>query len=130
MREYEILYLLAPDLPQNKVEELNQKVSDLITKQGGQVLTLFNWGRRKLAYRVAKHDYGVYVYVNFLQSGSVIAELERILKYDDRVLKFMTVKLDEAVNVEERLKTKRELLLSSYDEEVAPVQAEAAAEAV
>jgi len=116
MREYETLYLLNPDVPSDKTEELNKKLSDVIQNQGGHVLTSFNWGKRRLAYRVGKNFYGVYVYMNYLASSDVVAEIERLLKYDDNIMRFVTMKLEDKVDVEERKKTKRELVLTSIDE--------------
>ncbi len=116
MREYETLYLLSPDIPSDKAEEINKKLTDLIQNQGGHVLTSFNWGKRRLAYRVAKNFYGIYVYVNYLGENNLVSEVERILKYDDNILRFVTMKLHENVNVEQRKAEKRDLVLTSIDE--------------
>ncbi len=116
MREYETLYLLSPDSPSEKAEEINKKLSDAIQNQGGHVLTTFNWGKRRLAYRVAKSFYGIYVYINYLGEHNLVSEIERILKYDDSILRFVTMKLEDAVNVEKRKSEKRELVLTSIDE--------------
>jgi small subunit ribosomal protein S6 len=74
-----------------------------LQKGKGHVLTLSDWGKRKLAYRVEKATHGHYFYLQFLDPGQSISEIERILRNDDRVLKFLTVKLREKINVEERL---------------------------
>ncbi len=116
MREYETLYLLSPDIPTDKIEELNKKLTDTVQNHGGHVLASFNWGKRRLAYRVAKSFYGIYVYFNYLGSNVLVAEIERLLKYDDNILRFVTMKLADDVDVEERKKEKRELILSSIDE--------------
>jgi len=118
MREYETLYLLTPDAVPQKTEDLGQKLTQAINNHSGHLLTLFNWGKRRVAYPVSKHSSGIYLYLNYLSSdGGVVNEIERILRNDDTVLKFITVKLDEDVNTEERLKIKREFILSSIDEE-------------
>lgn len=116
MKEYETLYLLSPDIPADKAEELNKKLCDVIQNQGGHVLTSFNWGKRRLAYRVAKTNFGVYVYLNYLGMNNLVAEIERILKYDDNILRFVTMKLEDHVDVEKRKSEKRDLILSSIDE--------------
>src|SRR5262245_48957897 len=116
MKEYETLYLLSPDLPPEKTEEFSHKISELVKSHQGQVLTSFNWGKRRLAYRVGKSNQGVYIYLKYLGQGNLVAEVERVLKYDDNVLKFLTVKLDDEVNVDERLTQKREFTLTSLDE--------------
>lgn len=116
MREYETLYLLSPDIPTEKAEEINKKLADVIQSQGGHVLASFNWGKRRLAYRLAKNSYGIYVYMNYLGQHNLVAEIERILKYDDSILRYVTMKLQENVNVEQRKSEKRDLILTSIDE--------------
>ncbi|MCC7345572.1 MAG: 30S ribosomal protein S6 [Deltaproteobacteria bacterium] len=103
MREYETIYVLKPDLPGDQVKTIQEKLKDIITKGGGHILHHVDWGKRRLAYRVEKFTQAQYLYLQYLDQGASVAELERILKYDDRVLKFLTVKVDEKVNQAERL---------------------------
>jgi small subunit ribosomal protein S6 len=103
MREYETIYVLKPDLPSDTVKGLQDKLSAIIQKQEGHVLAHADWGKRKLAYRVDKFRQAQYIYLQYLDQGPAVAELERILKYDDKVLKFLTVKLKDKVDVKERL---------------------------
>lgn len=105
MREYETIYVLKPDLPADIVKVLQDKLVSILAKEKGQVLVHTDWGKRKLAYRVDKFRHGQYLYLLYLDSGVSITELERILKYDDKVLKFLTVRLNDDVNVQERLAT-------------------------
>lgn len=118
MREYETLYLLTPDSVPQKTEDLGNKLTNAVKNHSGQVLTLFNWGKRRTAYPVGKHSNGIFIYFNYLSAdGGIVNEIERILKNEDTVLKFITVKLDDHVKVEERIKEKRLPTLSSIDEE-------------
>lgn len=103
MREYESIYVLKPDLPADGVKALQEKLAAIIEKQGGRVLVQTDWGKRKLAYHVDKFRFGQYIYLQYLDLGAAVAELERILKYDDKVLKFLTVRLADKVDVEKRL---------------------------
>jgi len=103
MHEYETIYLLKPDLPTSQVKTLKEKFAQIITKADGRILAHSDWGKRKLAYDVQKLRYGQYLYLQFLAEGELISELERILKYEDQVMKFLTVKLAHKVNVEKRL---------------------------
>lgn len=103
MREYETIYVLKPDLPGDQVKTIQEKLKDIIAKGNGHILHHVDWGKRRLAYRVEKFQQAQYLYLQYLDQGASIAEIERILKYDDRVLKFLTVKMDEKVNKEERL---------------------------
>lgn len=103
MREYETIYVLKPDLPAEQVKVLKDKVQDIIEKAEGKVLHHVDWGKRRLAYKVEKFQQAQYIYLQYLDKGLSIAEIERILKNDDRVLKFLTVQVEEKVNVEDRL---------------------------
>ncbi len=103
MREYETVYVLKPELTSDLTQGLQEKIADIIQKQEGKVLSQADWGKRKLAYRVQKFRHGQYFYLQFLDKGAAISEIERILKYDDKVLRFLTVKVQDEVNVEERL---------------------------
>jgi small subunit ribosomal protein S6 len=67
------------------------------------VLSRADWGKRRLAYRIQKLKHAQYLYIQYLDAGPSISEIERILKYDDRVIRFLTVKLKDKVNAEERL---------------------------
>src|SRR5262249_10497926 len=87
----------------DQLKGLQDKLKDIIEKAQGHVLHHVDWGKRRLAYRVEKFQQAQYLYLQYLDRGVSVAEIERILKYDDRVLKFLTVKLEEKVNQEERL---------------------------
>ncbi len=103
MREYETVYVLKPELTNDLTQGLQEKLADIIQKQEGKVLSQADWGKRKLAYRLQKFRQGQYFYLQFLDKGSAVSEIERILKYDDKVLRFLTVKVQDEMNVEERL---------------------------
>jgi len=103
MREYEIIYLLKPDLPADATKALLEKVAEIVQKLKGHVLVKVDWGKRRLAYRIEKVKQAQYFYMLFLDEGTAVAEIERVLKYDDRVLRFLTVKLKDKVNVADRL---------------------------
>lgn len=115
MREYETIYVLKPDLPSEQLTKLNEKVSGIIQKAEGHVLFHTDWGKLKLAYDVKKFRFAHYFYFQYLDNGDSISELERILKYDDNVLKFLTVKLRDGVSVEERLAQPKEPPLSPVE---------------
>lgn len=97
MREYETIYLLKADLPQDQLTELRTKFNDTITVGQGQILAEGDWGKRRLAYEVAKQKHGYYIYLRYAAPGELVARLERLLKLEDTVLKFLTVKLADEV---------------------------------
>lgn len=97
-RQYETIYVLRPDAGRESSEKISSRVVDVISKQHGSLTKVENWGYRKLAYAVNKHNRGVYVYLQYAGDGELVTELERNLRLQEAVLKFQTVKIaDEAV---------------------------------
>ena len=90
-REYETIYILRPDVDAESADKLGQRVSEVVTKESGKLTKVELWGRRRLAYDIAKHKRGVYVYLKYLGDGKVVAEVERNLRLSDGVLKYHTV---------------------------------------
>lgn len=105
MRKYETIFISLPDLGEEELKALTDKVKDVISTMKGECHRLEDWGVRKLAYPVNKSARGRYFYLNFLATPALIAELERRLRLDDKVLRYQSVKLDketEAPVVEEK----------------------------
>jgi small subunit ribosomal protein S6 len=98
-KEYETIYILRSDVDADNAEKLQQRVADVIAREHGKLIKVESWGRRKLAYTVAKQKKGVYMYVKFVGRGGLVQELERNLKLSDHVMKFQTVVLDESVDM-------------------------------
>jgi small subunit ribosomal protein S6 len=99
-REYETIYVLRPDSGRETSESISSRVLDVISKQHGSLTRVENWGYRKLAYPVKKHGRGVYVYLKYVGNGQLVSELERNLRLQDAVIKFQTVKVNDAVSAE------------------------------
>ncbi len=97
-KEYETIYILRPDIDADTAERVQGRVSEVVAREDGKLVKVEAWGRRKLAYPVAKHKKGVYVYVKYVGRGGLVQEVERNLKLQDVVLKFQTVLLNEAVD--------------------------------
>ena len=100
--EYETIYIVRPEMPEDAHKALSDKVAGIIEKGSGIVLTLDDWGKRKLAYPIRKNNKGHYVYFNYVGPSDLIAELERQLRIDDQLLRFLTVKLGVDVDVATR----------------------------
>ena len=96
-REYETIYILRPDVDSEAAEKVQQRVYEVVQRENGQMVKLESWGRRKLAYPVAKHRTGVYFYARFVGKGGLVQELERNLKFVDSVMKYQTVMLQDDV---------------------------------
>jgi len=103
MRQYEIIYIVNPNLNGDDYHELLKKYSDIIENNKGVIVKTDEWGKQRLAYRIRKFYNGVFVYVEFCAEAESIAELERSLKLDDNILKFQTVKLADQADPEELL---------------------------
>lgn len=98
-REYETIYILKPDIDAESAERVGTRVAEVVGREAGQLTKVETWGRRKLAYTIAKHRRGVYVYLKYLGSGRVVSEVERNLRLFDGVLKYQTVLVRSDVEV-------------------------------
>jgi small subunit ribosomal protein S6 len=101
LRRYETVIIAPADLPDDEIIGLTDRYKGIITNHKGLVMKIEKWGKRKLAYEIKKHNRGFYVLIDFAGQSAVVAELERNLKIDDKILKFMTVKKDDQVVLED-----------------------------
>ena len=101
-REYETIYILRPNTPNEGVAEVNTRIKGVIESMGGKVIKVDNWGKRRLAYEVAKERKGIYLYWLYLAKSGVVEEAERNLRMLDSVIRYLTVKVDENVVVDAR----------------------------
>jgi small subunit ribosomal protein S6 len=102
-REYETTYILRPDVSNDGISTVNNKIRGIIEAGGGNLLKVENWGRRKLAYEVKKHLKGVYLFFNYLGPAGLVEEIERNLHLSDNVIRYYSVKV--ADNVDTTAKT-------------------------
>jgi small subunit ribosomal protein S6 len=98
-REYETIYVLRSDVDADTAEKIQGRFAEVVDREAGKLVKVEAWGRRKLAYPVAKQRKGVYVYVKYVGKGGLVAELERNLKLQDAVIKYQTVVLRDRVDV-------------------------------
>lgn len=95
MRRYETISIIRPNVGEDEIKAISQKTADIITGDGGTILKVDNWGLKKLAYPIKKEPQGYYIYTLYAGLPASVNEMERIFKIDDRVLKFMTIKLQD-----------------------------------
>ncbi len=95
LRKYEVFFIVDPDLSDEDTKGLEEKLKDVVVREGGKVLTYSSWGKRKLAYPVKKRTRGHYFLMEIAGGPDLPLELERNMRIDDRVLKFITVKLED-----------------------------------
>lgn len=109
MRRYETIFIAHPDLSEEEIENLSERYGAIIRKGGGTVVKVEKWGIRKLAYEVKKHLRGYYVFFDYMAPAPLIAEIERNLRIDEKVLKYMTVKTKSKAAKEEIEEIKEEV---------------------
>jgi small subunit ribosomal protein S6 len=108
-RLYDLIFIVRPATPEDEIKKVLSGIEHTCAEKGGKVEKTEHWGTRKLAYRVAKHREGIYVYLQIRTNHhDLIAELERRLRVQDVVIKYLTVRLDEDLKRQKKLQHKRE----------------------
>jgi small subunit ribosomal protein S6 len=97
MRMYETIFIVQPDLGEEETKGLTAKVQEVIANMKGDFKRLEDWGSRKLAYPINKFTRGRYYFLRFDGDAPLIAELERRLRLDDKVLRYQSVKIEKEV---------------------------------
>lgn len=95
LRDYELVVIADPTLDEEGVATLNQRVAEMISAGNGTVTNTNVWGRRKLTYSIRKQTEGIYVQINFQMAPSASRELERMLKLDEQIIRYLIIRLDE-----------------------------------
>ena len=95
MNQYETVFIVTPVLSDDQMKEAVKKYEDQLTAAGAEIVHEENWGMRKLAYPIQKKTTGFYQLIEFKAEGNVIADVETELKRDERIMRFLTVKLDK-----------------------------------
>jgi small subunit ribosomal protein S6 len=108
MRIYEELFIVRPDATEEEVDPVIEQLKGIITQAGGTLDKTEKWGVRKLAYRVAKFAEGQYILLQFTAQPGTVKELERRLRVNDLVVKYLTVRIDEKLKRIEKRKKQRE----------------------
>ncbi|MGI8787547.1 MAG: 30S ribosomal protein S6 [Pyrinomonadaceae bacterium] len=107
-RVYEVMYIATPDAADEDVTKLNEAIQQLIEKEGGSVVKTEVMGRRKLAYPIQKKTEGHYTLFEIEGSGQEIAELERRMRVNDAIIRYITVRVDEERKTAAKLTARRE----------------------
>jgi small subunit ribosomal protein S6 len=95
MRKYETIYILQPDLGEDEIKSIADKVQDVIASYKGAFHRLEDWGIRKLSYPIRKSARGRYLYLRYDGGAELIAELERRLRLDEKVLRYQSVNITD-----------------------------------
>lgn len=95
LREYELVYILQPEMDEEGVTGLNDRLSQIVTEQSGSVTSTELWGRRTLAYPIGKFFEGQYVMHRFQMPPEATGELDRLLRLNENVIRYLLIRTDE-----------------------------------
>lgn len=129
LHEYELVLIARPDTDEPTTYAAIERVETSIADDGGHVLLRDDWGKRKLAYGIKKHVKGHYVVLHCLMKASQVTEVERRIRLDETLLRFLTVRVAEAVDVEARVAAAAEVRRVRDEETRRRAEAAAAAQA-
>ena len=114
MRRYETIFIADPDLTQEARDSFFDRIASIINEHNGLHVETEVWGNKRLAYTIKKKERGHYIRFDYCGAGETVKEIERASRIDDRILKYMTVLLDETPEldrireeIERRLAEKR-----------------------
>jgi len=123
-RQYDLIFICRPDTPEPDIDKLISTLEHAVTEKGSKIEKIEKWGRKRMAYRVHKLQEGFYVYMVIRSShGELVKELERRLKVSDPVIKYLTVRLDEELKRQDKLKRIRERRAARRPRKSAPAPA-------
>jgi small subunit ribosomal protein S6 len=124
MRRYETIVIVDPDIGEDQRTIVFDRIRELVPQKGGLLVAFDEWGSRKMAYEVKKKKRGYYLRVDYCGTGELVNEMERQFRIDDRVLKYMTILLEDAVDI---VRMQEQLAQANGVEEPAVAEASAPA---
>lgn len=96
MRDYELLYIIKPEVAEDAIDGIVEKFNEVLVKEGATVAEVDKWGKRKLAYEIdKKYREGYYVLVKFNGPSAAVDECDRLMKIDDAILRQLITKVGE-----------------------------------
>ncbi|MBI4444607.1 MAG: 30S ribosomal protein S6 [Acidobacteria bacterium] len=110
LRKYEVVFVLTPTLTEDEVDQAVQSFKKSAEEKGARILNVDQWGKRRLAFPVKKHNEGIYVTMTLeAGSGDAVLELERRFKVTDNVIRFLSVRTDLDLKRADKFKARREV---------------------
>ena len=128
MANYEIMFILNPNTPEEEIDKINAQIEGVITSAGGQVQKIEKMGKRRLAYEVSRFREGYYVLFALMGNGDIVRECERRLRVIDAVLKYLTVRVDDETRRLDKIRGYRQKRAARRSSGGAVAKAEQAAE--
>lgn len=115
---YESAVLINAALDDEQIDQILSKIKDNITNNGGEVLEIDNWGRKRLAYTVKKNKIGYYAIYRFIAQPSIVAKLERLYTLDENILRFLTISLTKEAL--EQIEINKAKVIAETEEVIVP----------
>lgn len=106
---YETVFITRPEMAEDQLKALNERLTNAIKGFTGEIILTEDWGSRKLAYKIQKESRGRYGYIVYTGAGNVVAEVERNLRLNEHVLRFLSVNLAKEFEQEAFMKHREEL---------------------
>jgi small subunit ribosomal protein S6 len=119
VREYETIYLLKAETPDDQVDEIKERLRGVVSREGGKVIRFTNQGKRKTAFPIGKNPKALYMHCLYVGRPGLVQELERNLKMLDVVTKFQSVKLADEVDFDAR-QVEPDVKIQPVEEETKP----------
>ena len=116
-RKYESIIILHPEMTEEDQKKFFQKNKEILSSYEGEYNHVDTWGKRRLANQIDKTRMGIYFHSTFEAKAEVIAELERTMRINEKVLRFFHKKLDDRVTLTKHIENYREIINSSIERE-------------
>jgi small subunit ribosomal protein S6 len=97
LRRYELIYLVHPDAEEAQLSRMEERINQVTTDFEALVIKREDWGKRKLSYEIEKVNKAYYRYLEFVVRPTMIAEIERVLRLTDVVIRYQTIKLEDGI---------------------------------
>ena len=102
LREYETIFLVKPELPDETVDRIKDRVREIVSREGGKLIRFTVWGKKRTMYPIAKQTRATYVHSQYLGGPRLVAEVERNLRNLDEVTRYLSVKVADQVDPDAR----------------------------
>jgi|WetSurMetagenome_2_1015567.scaffolds.fasta_scaffold562094_2 small subunit ribosomal protein S6 len=100
LNEYENITIVRPDLPDDDLKRINDRLDAIIASYDGAMIARDDWGVRRLAYPIKRQARGRYTYLYFVSTAPCILEVQRVIRIESEVIRFLTVRLGQNVDIE------------------------------
>ena len=94
MNQYELIYIIQPELDSDATKAVDERVSQAITNNKGEITSSEMWGQRKLSYPIKKYFEGYYILHNVQMPPSAVTEVERIMRLNEDIIRFLVIRTD------------------------------------